>query len=198
MGMRLTSAKVALVRDAVLKGTGQKWLDIGAGYQGESGDRYVARAGETVFHGRTGAAGALSYLKGVARARDVKLGSRDVFDVMDYLRTSGRTIPSAEELGFYQGGRVPTLAPWFALLTSSQVEEGRRSNPAYQHGHVNVAKFAQREARDPQRCYQGVWHLWEVKDASSPVPEGPAPITVTVWSADTDVFDLEWAGPGIE
>lgn len=196
--MRLTWKKVELVRAAVLKGTGQKWLDIGDGYQGESGSRYVARAGETVYHGRTGSAEALSYLKGVARARDVNLGGRDVFDVMDYLRVSGRTVPSAEELGFYHGGRVPTLAPWFAMLTMSQVEEGRRGNPAYQHGHVNVAKFAQRQARDPQVCYQGVWHLWEVKNASMPVPEKPAPIKVTVWSADTDVFDLEWSGPGIE
>lgn len=195
--MRLTSAKVELVQNAVLKGTGQKWLDIGTGYNGE-GTRYIGRSNETVYHGRTGAAQAISYLAGVARARDVNLGRGDVFDVMDYMRASCRTVPSAEELGFYHGGRVPTLAPWFAMLTSDQVEEGRREYPPYAHGHVGLARYAQQQARDPQVCYQGVWHVWKVKAPASGVPEGPAPITVTVWSADTDDFELEWSGPGIE
>ena len=195
--MRLTSAKVLLVRTALLKGTGQQWLDIGTGYQGESGDRYIGRSDQTVYHGRTGAAQALSYLAGVARARSVSLGGRDVFDIMDYLRASGRVNPGAEGLGFYHGGRVPTLAPWFAMLTESQVEEGRRQHPAYAHGHFGVEKFAQRQARDPQVCYQGTWHVWEVDRSGSAVPDGPAPIKLTVWSADVDVFELEWSGDRI-
>jgi hypothetical protein len=196
--MRLTSAKVALVRAAVLKGTGQKWLDIGGPYGGESGDRYIGRSNETVYHGRNGAAQALSYLAGVARSRGVNLGRGDVFDIMDYLRASGRFNQAAEELGFYHGGRTPTLAPWFAMLTSHQVEEERRDKPVYRHGQVAVASWAQAQARNPQVCYQGTWHVWEVKGGGFPVPEGPAPINVTVWSADVDVFELEWSGPGIE
>lgn len=193
--MRLTSAKVETVQAAVLKGTGQKWITIGGskGY----GTRYTTRTGQTVYIGGTGAAQALSYLAGVAHRRNVSLGSRDVFDIMDYLRSSGRLDYDAKELGHYHAGRTSAQAPWFAMLTSSQVEEGRRERPMYQKGHALVARHAQAQARNPQVCYQGVWHVWKTEGPDMPVPEGDAPITVTVWSADAGVFHLEWAGPGV-
>jgi hypothetical protein len=108
--MRLTSAKVYAVHEAVKAATSTSWVQIGLDPSG-TGSRYVlVKEPQQVVYGGEGAAKALSYLAGVATAYGVELSAPEVREVLDYLYESGRHNLTFDENGRDRASKVKAKA----------------------------------------------------------------------------------------
>lgn len=108
--MRLTSAKVYAVHEAVKAATGTSWVQIGLDPSGTGTKYALLKESQQVVYGGEGAAKALSYLAGVATAYGIEPTEPEVREVLDYLYESGRHSLTFDENGRDRASKVKAKA----------------------------------------------------------------------------------------